>query len=43
MSLMERTGWRDERLSRRHREWGFDCPMVDCDFIAVEFDHKEPV
>lgn len=35
----ERTGWRDEALSRRHRLWGFDCPAVDIDFLMVEFDH----
>jgi len=34
----ERTGWRDEGLSRRHREWGWDCPMVDIDFLALEYD-----
>lgn len=27
----ERTGWRDEALSRRHRRWGWDCPAVDLD------------
>lgn len=39
----ERTGWRDEELSRRHREWGFDCPAVDIDFVLLEFDNREPV
>jgi len=34
----ERTGWRDESISRRHRIWGFDCPTVDVDFILVEYD-----
>ena len=29
----ERTGWRDKKLSERHREWGYDCPMVDLDDI----------
>lgn len=29
----EKSGWRDERISRRHREWGVDCPMVDIDKI----------
>lgn len=38
MSSEERTGWRDEALSRRHRLWGFNCPMVDIDFLVVEFD-----
>ena len=34
----ERSGWRDESISRRHRQWGFDCPAVDLDFIMLEFD-----
>jgi hypothetical protein len=39
----ERTGWRDEALSRKHREWGWDCPAVDLDFILVEYDQGLPV
>lgn len=35
----ERTGWRDEALSRRHRRWGWDCPAVDIDFLFLEYDH----
>lgn len=34
----ERTGWRDERLSQRHRKWGWDCPAVDIDFLMLEYD-----
>ena len=34
----ERTGWRDQRLSERHRRWGWNCPMVDIDFLALEYD-----
>ena len=34
----ERTGWRDLELSKRHRRWGWDCPMVDLDFLALEYD-----
>ena len=34
----ERTGWRDENLSRRHRRWGWDCPAVDLDFLFLEYD-----
>lgn len=34
----ERTGWRDESLSRRHRDWGFNCPAVDLDFLMVEYN-----
>jgi hypothetical protein len=29
-------------LSRRHREWGIDCPAVDVDLLLVEFDHGRP-
>lgn len=35
----ERTGWRDEALSRRHRRWGWDCPAVDIDFLMLEYDN----
>lgn len=35
----ERTGWRDEGLSRRHRQYGFDCPGVDIDFLLIEYDY----
>ena len=36
----ERTGWRDESLSRRHRDWGYDCPAVDLDFVLIEYDRR---
>jgi hypothetical protein len=39
----ERTGWRDEWISERHRLWGADVPMADIDFLAVEYDLKMPV
>lgn len=39
----ERTGWRDEWISNRHRAWGWDCPMVDIDFLAAEYDQAKPV
>ena len=39
----ERTGWRDEKISLRHRMWGFDCPAVDVDFVMVEFDRARVV
>ena len=39
----ERTGWRDERLSRRHRRWGWDCPAVDVDFLMLEYDRGKAV
>lgn len=34
----ERTGWRDQSLSQRHRIWGYDCPAVDIDFLLIEYD-----
>lgn len=34
----ERTGWRDLSFLRRHRDWGWDCPALDIDFL--EYDHK---
>lgn len=40
----ERSNWRDEDLSRRHREvWGFDCPMVDIDFVVAEYNRSKAV
>lgn len=41
MSTMERTGWRDAALSERHRLYGEDCPMVDIDFLACEYDRSK--
>lgn len=42
MSNVERTGWRDEALSRRHRRWGKACTMTDIDFLACEYCTSEP-
>lgn len=39
----ERTGWRDEKMSLRHRFWGFNCPAVDLDFVLAEFHLGKPV
>lgn len=43
MSSNERSGWRDENLSRRHREWGVDLPAVDIDCLMVEYDQAKDV
>lgn len=43
MTAEERTGWRDEALSRRHRKWGLNCPAEDIDFILIEYDNATPV
>jgi len=39
----ERTGWRDERISFRHRQWGWDCPGVDLDWLFLEYDQGKAV
>ena len=38
----ERSGWRDARLSARHRQWGFHVPAADIDFLLAEYDAGEP-
>lgn len=38
----ERTGWRDQQISERHRLYGWDCPGVDLDFLMLEFDTGKP-
>ena len=39
----ERTGWRDEAISLRHREWGWNCPTADLDFVLCEYNRALPV
>jgi hypothetical protein len=39
----ERTGWRDEALSRRHRTWGAKCAGTDVDFLFIEYSFGVPV
>lgn len=34
----ERSHWRDEEISKRHRLWGWDCPAIDIDFLVIEYD-----
>lgn len=43
MTSFERTGWRDQELSERHRQWGFNCPAADLDFLVVEYSLGLPV
>lgn len=38
----ERTGWRDAKLSERHRRWGCNVPATDIDFLLAEYDRCEP-
>lgn len=42
MTAHERTNWRDQNLSARHRLWGFDCPAIDLDFVLAEYDFGKP-
>lgn len=37
----ERTGWRDQAISARHRKWGFGCPAFDLDFLLVEYSRSK--
>jgi len=39
----ERTQWRDQKLSERHRKWGFNCPAIDIDFLMIEFHVGKPI
>lgn len=39
----ERSGWRDLRLSQRHRAWGWNCPAVDLDLLFLEYDRGKAV
>jgi hypothetical protein len=39
----ERTGWRCEAISTRHRDWGYNCPGVDLDFLVCEYNYGKPV
>lgn len=40
---LERTGWRDEWISNQHRKFGWNAPMVDIDFLGLEYDSGQPV
>ncbi len=43
MAEQEILHFRDWRLSKRHRDvYGRDCPMVDIDFLVVEYGHCTP-
>lgn len=42
MSSFERTGFRDETMSRRHRLYGRDVPCTDIDMIHTEYDNAVP-
>lgn len=33
----DETHWRDQKISEYHRQWGFNCPAVDIDFLLIEY------
>lgn len=35
----ERSGWRDQALSERHRQWGWDLPCLDIDCMFIEYNN----
>lgn len=39
----ERSSWRCQAISERHRHWGYNCPAVDLDFVVAEYNHGKPV
>lgn len=39
----ERSYWRDMELSLRHKQWGYNCPAVDIDFLMSEYDTDIPI
>jgi hypothetical protein len=48
MTAHERSGWRDHGalpppISTWHRDWGHNVPMVDIDFLAIDYDREKPV
>lgn len=40
---VERNGWRDEWISNRHREFGWNVAFTDIDFMGLEYDQGKPV
>ena len=43
LSNFERTNWRDQEISKRHRLWGDDLYAVDVDFCMVEYYSRRGV
>ena len=39
----ESTGWRDSWISDKHRDWGYDLPATDIDFMLLEYDQMKPI
>jgi len=38
----ERTNWRDQKISARHRLWGKPAQCLDIDFLLIEHTHGKP-
>lgn len=43
MTAHERTGYRDEEISRRHRTWGFNVPLYDIDGVLTDYGIVEGI
>jgi len=45
MTKQERTGWRDNSISFRHRLWGDGLALLDIDgiFLGIEAKYKTPI
>jgi hypothetical protein len=43
MTQEERTGWRCQEISERHRKWGWNSPAVDLDFPMIEYNFGRAV
>lgn len=42
MTAPERTGWRDQEISNRHRRWGFEAQATDLDLLLCEYHLGQP-
>lgn len=40
---LDGTSWMGEEISRRHREWGDDTPVVDLDFLLIDNNTAAPL
>ena len=40
VTMPERQGWRDERISRRHRLWGVETQATDIDWLVTEYRNE---
>lgn len=41
--LPEKMGFRDMDISLRHRNWGYECPALDIDFLMCEYNFQQTV